>query len=53
MVCTPIGGIPTFLEAKNNFDSSEISEDNLILQLKNNKKKYLSFSVPCVHVLCI
>jgi phosphatidylinositol glycan class O len=30
------GGIPTFLEAKNNFDSSELSEDNLILQLRDN-----------------
>ena len=30
------GGIPTFLEAKNNFDSSELSEDNLVLQLRDN-----------------
>jgi hypothetical protein len=30
------GGIPTFLEAKNNFDSSELSEDNLISQLRDN-----------------
>jgi hypothetical protein len=30
------GGIPTFLEAKNNFDSSELSEDNLIGQLRDN-----------------
>lgn len=30
------GGIPTFLEAKNNFDSSELSEDNLIRQMRDN-----------------
>jgi len=30
------GGIPTFLEAKNNFDSAELSEDNLLLQLRDN-----------------
>jgi phosphatidylinositol glycan class O len=30
------GGIPTFLEAKNNFDSSELSEDNLIAQMRDN-----------------
>ena len=34
------GGLPTFIDFKANFGSStNIEEDNLILQLKNRKKK--------------
>ena len=34
------GGLPTFIDFKDNFgSSSSIDEDNLILQLKNRKKK--------------
>lgn len=32
------GGMPTFIEVRNNFDSSSITEDNLILQFINNGK---------------
>jgi phosphatidylinositol glycan class O len=33
------GGIPTFFDARNNFDSAEIEEDNVVDQLRANGRK--------------
>ena len=37
------GSFPTFIDISNNFDSSEITEDNLIDQIIKNKKANITF----------
>jgi hypothetical protein len=32
------GGLPTFIDLKNNFNSSSVSEDNIVRQLRENSK---------------